>query len=63
MMKNILAHYRSMIALALLALAISFSACKDDLLASTDLDIDPNKTLLITDFIAPGASSVARSAA
>lgn len=58
MMKNILAHYRSMIALALLALAISFSACKDDLLASTDLDIDPNKTLLITDFIAPGAEEV-----
>ncbi|HOY05535.1 MAG TPA: DUF4960 domain-containing protein [Saprospiraceae bacterium] len=58
MMKNILAHYRSMIALALFALAISFSACKDDLLAGTDLDIDPNKTLLITDFIAPGAEEV-----
>jgi hypothetical protein len=53
MINHITTLYRSIFALALLA--ISFTACKEDSLPGTGLDIDPGKSLLITDFQVPGA--------
>ena len=58
MMKNIKSLNRSIFAVAVLAVVLCFTACKEDTLPGTSLDIDPNKLLLFTDFQAPGAEEV-----
>ncbi len=57
-MKNVKTLNRSIFALAILFVALCFTACKDDTLPGTSLDIDPNKVLIFTDFQAPGAEEV-----